>query len=77
MPGMLFLSAPFFSFLYLRGIPLTLALRRTSNTVCWWNNVDVASPGECWGYTTQNSSSGEFQFEKQLICDAAGWINES
>ncbi|KAL2285649.1 hypothetical protein FJTKL_07667 [Diaporthe vaccinii] len=47
------------------------------NTVCWWNNVDVQLPGQCWGFVTQNSSAGEFQFEQQVICDSAGWINES
>ncbi|KAG6357059.1 hypothetical protein INS49_014936 [Diaporthe citri] len=47
------------------------------NTVCWWNNFNTQYPGQCWGFTTQNSSAGEFQFETQLICDSAGWINET
>lgn len=54
-----------------------IALCCISNTVCWWNNVDVQLPGQCWGFVTQNSSAGEFQFEQQVICDSAGWINES
>ncbi|CZR65993.1 uncharacterized protein PAC_15893 [Phialocephala subalpina] len=44
------------------------------NSVCWWNTIDSPGPGTCWGFPTQNSSSG-FQFEVQPICDSAGWIN--
>lgn len=47
------------------------------NTVCWWNSLDTQLPGRCWGFTTRNSSAGDFQFEQNVICDSAGWINES
>jgi hypothetical protein len=44
------------------------------NSVCWWNSLGTQTPGACWGFPTQNSSSG-FQYEAQAICDSAAWIN--
>lgn len=48
------------------------------NAVCWRNGfVDDEFPGQCFGSTTQNSSTGGFNFDStEVICDAAGWINQ-
>lgn len=48
------------------------------NAVCWRNGfVDDEFPGQCFGSTTQNSSTGGFNFDSdEIICDAAGWINQ-
>jgi hypothetical protein len=48
------------------------------NAVCWRNTFDNADefPGQCFGYTTQNSSNA-FVVESEAICDSAAWINQS
>jgi hypothetical protein len=50
------------------------------NAVCWRNTFDPSDdfPGECFGYTTQNSSN-TFAFQEDArttICDAAALINQ-
>lgn len=46
------------------------------NAVCWRNTfVNDEFPGQCFGYTTQNSSNA-FVVNQETICDAAAWINQ-
>lgn len=46
------------------------------NAVCWRNTfVDDEFPGQCFGYTTQNSTNA-FIVNKEAICDSAAWINQ-
>lgn len=48
------------------------------NSVCWRNGfTDNDWPGQCFGATTQNSSSTGWKLDStETICDAAGWINQ-
>jgi hypothetical protein len=48
------------------------------NAVCWRNTFNDGDefPGQCFGYTTQNSSNA-FVVEAEAICDSAAWINQS
>lgn len=75
-PGMLALS----SYYHLHGffrLDFANSGIYTSNTVCWWNTFDAQYPGACWGFATANSTTGQFQFEANVICDSAAWINEA
>lgn len=38
--------------------------------------MDDEFPGQCFGYTTQNSSSA-FIVNSEDICDSAAWINQT
>ncbi|KAF3770461.1 hypothetical protein M406DRAFT_66868 [Cryphonectria parasitica EP155] len=33
------------------------------NAVCWYNNFDADYPGQCFGFTSQNSSISGFQYQ--------------
>ncbi|KAL1845342.1 hypothetical protein Daus18300_014564 [Diaporthe australafricana] len=48
------------------------------NSVCWRNGfTDNDWPGQCFGATTQNSSSTGWKLDNtETICDSAGWINQ-
>lgn len=48
------------------------------NAVCWRNTFTDGNawPGQCFGYTTQNSSSS-FVVDSESICDSAAWVNQS
>jgi hypothetical protein len=47
------------------------------NAVCWRNTfVNDEFPGQCFGYTTQNSSNA-FIVNSEAICDSAAWINQT
>jgi hypothetical protein len=46
------------------------------NAVCWRNTfVNDDFPGQCFGYTTQNSSNA-FIVNPEAKCDSAAWINQ-
>lgn len=47
------------------------------NAVCWRNTFDTNFPGQCFGYTTQNSSNGFELRSEVVVCDSAAWINQS
>lgn len=47
------------------------------NAICWRNTFDTNFPGQCFGYTTQNSSSGLGLRSEVVVCDSAAWINQS
>jgi hypothetical protein len=48
------------------------------NAVCWRHQLTSDLPGQCFGFTTQNSSTSGFQFNaKATECDTAGWINQT
>jgi len=47
------------------------------NSVCWRNTfTNDDFPGQCFGYTTQNSSSN-FIVGNETICDSAAWIDQN
>ncbi|KAF2472336.1 uncharacterized protein BDR25DRAFT_302578 [Lindgomyces ingoldianus] len=46
------------------------------NAVCWINTLDADLPGQCFGFTTQNDTSG-FVVDETRKCDTAAWINQS
>lgn len=47
------------------------------NAVCWRNSLSSDWPGQCFGFSTQNSSTGGFSIDTSGIeCDSAGWINQ-
>lgn len=47
------------------------------NAVCWRHSLSSDWPGECFGFSTQNSSSGGFSIDTSgTECDSAGWINQ-
>lgn len=47
------------------------------NAVCWRHSLTSDWPGQCFGVSTQNSSSGGFSIDTSATeCDAAGWINQ-
>jgi hypothetical protein len=46
------------------------------NAVCWRNTfTNDDFPGQCFGFTTQNSSSS-FVVKSETICDSAAWIDQ-
>jgi len=46
------------------------------NAVCWRNGLDDDDfPGQCFGFTTQNSSNS-FVLRDEVKCDSAAWINQ-
>ncbi|TVY93522.1 hypothetical protein LAWI1_G002987 [Lachnellula willkommii] len=46
------------------------------NAVCWRNSLDHDDyPGNCFGFTTQNSSSA-FVVTDEANCDSAAWIDQ-
>jgi hypothetical protein len=46
------------------------------NAVCWRNTfTNDEFPGQCFGFTTQNSSSN-FVVKSESICDSAAWIDQ-
>ncbi|TVY16318.1 hypothetical protein LARI1_G006596 [Lachnellula arida] len=46
------------------------------NAVCWRNSLDHDDyPGNCFGFTTQNSSSA-FVVDDEANCDSAAWIDQ-
>ncbi|TVY45587.1 hypothetical protein LSUB1_G000947 [Lachnellula subtilissima] len=46
------------------------------NAVCWRNSLDNDDyPGNCFGFTTQNSSNA-FMVSDQSFCDSAAWIDQ-
>ncbi|TGJ79735.1 hypothetical protein E0Z10_g9029 [Xylaria hypoxylon] len=52
---------------------------QTCNAVCWRNtdyldNINQI-PGQCFAYTTLNTSSG-FVVTDEVLCDSAAWINQ-
>ncbi|KAI0549192.1 hypothetical protein F4679DRAFT_547809 [Xylaria curta] len=52
---------------------------QTCNAVCWRNtdyrdNINQLS-GQCFGYTTLNTSAG-FVYSGEVLCDSAAWINQ-
>lgn len=47
------------------------------NTVCWRATITGDDfPGQCFGFTTQNSS-GAFILSGDARCDSAAWINQN
>ncbi|KAI0431739.1 hypothetical protein F5Y09DRAFT_354574 [Xylaria sp. FL1042] len=52
---------------------------QTCNAVCWRNNEQLDNinqiPGQCFGYTTLNTSAG-FAVTDEVLCDSAAWINQ-
>ncbi|KAI1272152.1 hypothetical protein F5Y07DRAFT_309879 [Xylaria sp. FL0933] len=52
---------------------------QTCNAVCWRNNEQLDNinqiPGQCFGYTTLNTSAG-FTVTDEVLCDSAAWINQ-
>ncbi|KAJ2977855.1 hypothetical protein NUW58_g7679 [Xylaria curta] len=52
---------------------------QTCNAVCWRSNEQLDNinqiPGQCFGYTTLNSSTG-FVVTDEVLCDSAAWINQ-
>lgn len=47
------------------------------SAVCWrYGFLDDDMPGQCFGYTTTNVSSGVFNVRTDAICDSAVWINQ-
>ncbi|KAI1421796.1 hypothetical protein F5Y12DRAFT_718064 [Xylaria sp. FL1777] len=52
---------------------------QTCNAVCWRNTDQLNNPdqipGQCFGYTTLNSSTG-FAVTDEVLCDSAAWINQ-
>lgn len=47
------------------------------NAVCWRNTfTNDEFPGQCFGFTTQNSSSN-FVVKSESICDSAAWIDQT
>jgi len=47
------------------------------NAVCWRATIAGDDlPGQCFGFTTQNSSNS-FVFKGDRNCDSAAWINQS
>lgn len=47
------------------------------NAVCWRNSLSSDWPGQCFGFSTQNSSTGGFSIDTSGVeCDSAGWINQ-
>ncbi|KUJ11646.1 uncharacterized protein LY89DRAFT_710127 [Mollisia scopiformis] len=47
------------------------------NSVCWRNTfTNDDFPGQCFGFTTQNSSS-TFVVQNETICDSAAWIDQN
>lgn len=46
------------------------------SAVCWRNTFDTDFPGQCFGYTSQNST-GQFVVQQEAICASAAWINQS
>jgi len=46
------------------------------NAVCWRNSLDNDDfPGQCFGFTTQNSSNA-FVFAEEVKCDSAAWVDQ-
>ncbi|KAI1348866.1 hypothetical protein F5Y01DRAFT_317365 [Xylaria sp. FL0043] len=52
---------------------------QTCNAVCWRNNDQLDNidqiPGQCFRYTTLNTSAG-FAVTDEVLCDSAAWINQ-
>lgn len=47
------------------------------NAVCWRHSLSSDWPGQCFGFSTQNSSTGGFSIDTSgTECDSAGWINQ-
>jgi hypothetical protein len=47
------------------------------NAVCWRNGFAGDDfPGNCFGFTTLNSTGGGFETNQEIICDGAGWIDQ-
>lgn len=47
------------------------------NAVCWRHSLSSDWPGQCFGFSTQNSSTGGFSIDTSGVeCDSAGWINQ-
>lgn len=47
------------------------------NAVCWRHSLSSDWPGQCFGFSTQNSSTGGFSVDTSGVeCDSAGWINQ-
>ncbi|KAF2670640.1 hypothetical protein BT63DRAFT_243786 [Microthyrium microscopicum] len=47
------------------------------NAVCWRATIQGDDfPGQCFGYTTQNST-GSFKLSGDTRCNSAAWINQS
>lgn len=50
---------------------------RVCNAVCWRHSLSSDWPGQCFGFSTQNSSTGGFSIDTSgTECDSAGWINQ-
>lgn len=51
---------------------------KVCSAVCWrYGFEDDDLPGQCFGYTSNNASSGGFSAQMDDLCDAAAWINQT
>jgi hypothetical protein len=48
------------------------------SSVCWrYGFTDDDLPGQCFGFTSVNSSSGGLNVQFDALCDSAAWINQA
>ena len=52
----------------------SLAPDKTCSGICWWNNQDTGSPGQCFGYAMKNNTA-ETLDTRSPICDGAILLN--
>lgn len=59
------------------GTDIAAGRNSVCNAVCWRNSLDGDDfPGQCFGFTTQNST-GQFVTNPEAKCDSAAWIDQT